>query len=134
MPPRRGPRGDGPRRARLAVDDRDVAAVELAEDARARSKGLLGRDGIDGALLLRPAMQVHTVRMRFPIDVAFCDRDLVVLRTATMRPWRCSRFVLRARSVVEAEAGQFARWGLRAGSRLAIVESGDQAVSPGFVW
>lgn len=100
-----------------------MTAVEIADDARSRSRGLLGRDGIDGAILLRPAMQVHTVRMRFPIDVAFCDRDLVVLRTATMRPGRFSRFVLRARSVLEAEAGAFERWGLRVGSRLAVVDA-----------
>ena len=44
-------------------------------------RGLLGRDGIDGAMLLRPARSVHSVGMRFPIDVAFCDQDLVVVRT-----------------------------------------------------
>ena len=37
--------------------------------------GLLGRDGIEGALLLRPARSVHTLGMRFAIDVAFCDAD-----------------------------------------------------------
>lgn len=126
MARRRAALQDGSRRGRLAVDDRDVAPLELALDARSRAKGLLGRDGIDGALLLRPAMQVHTMRMRFPIDVAFCDRDLVVLRTTTMPPWRFSRFVLRARSVLEAEAGQFAHWGVRPGSRLAVTEVEDR--------
>ena len=52
--------------------------------------GLLGRDGIDGVMLLRPCRNVHTFRMRFAIDVAFCDRDDVVLRTTTLAPGRIS--------------------------------------------
>ena len=58
---------------------------------RARSRGLLGRDGVDGALLLRPCRSVHTVGMRFPIDVAFCDDELRVLRVVTMPRHRLSR-------------------------------------------
>jgi uncharacterized protein len=107
----------------LLVDGRRVGPLEVADTARRRSRGLLGRDGIDGALLLRPANQVHTFRMRFAIDVAFCDRDLVVLRVATLVPGRMSRLVLRSRAVLEAEAGSFARWDLAVGSRLAVAEA-----------
>ena len=68
------------------VRDGDVlAAAEIAATARARRRGLLGRDGVEGALVLRPCRHVHTVGMRFPIDVAFCDADGVVLRTVTLR-------------------------------------------------
>ena len=68
------------------VRDGDVlAAVEVADTATARRRGLLGRDAFDGALVLRPCRNVHTVRMRFPIDVAFCDAEGVVLRTVTPR-------------------------------------------------
>jgi uncharacterized membrane protein (UPF0127 family) len=104
----------------LTVDDTPVADLEVAESFRARSKGLLGRDGIDGALLLRPATSVHTLRMRFDIDVAFCDRDLVVLDTVTMRRNRIGRPRFRSRAVVEARAGAFERWGIRPGARLGI--------------
>jgi hypothetical protein len=58
--------------------------------------------------------------MRFPIDVAFCDADLEVLRTSRLRPHRITLPVLRATQVVEAEAGMFAHWGLRPGDRLEI--------------
>ncbi len=100
-----------------------VCRVEVARSLRDRSRGLLGRDGIDGALLLQPATSVHTFRMRFALDVAFLDRELRVLRVVTMPPNRLGRPVLRARSVLEAEAGAFARWGLRRGDRLQLVES-----------
>ena len=39
--------------------------------------------------------------MRFPIDVAFCDRDGVVLRIQTIAPWRVTRVVPSAGSVLD---------------------------------
>src|SRR6478735_373264 len=97
----------------LLRDGEVLASLEVAGTARSRARGLLGRDGVDGALLLRPARSVHTLRMRFPIDVAFCDDDLVVLRMVTMPRNRIGRPVRRARCVIEAEAGSFAHWNLR---------------------
>ena len=97
-----------------------LAALDVAHTVRARTRGLLGRDGYEGALLLRPASSVHTLGMRFPIDVAFCDKDLVVLETVFMRRWRVGRPRLRARCVLEAEAGAFERWNLQAGDRLEV--------------
>ncbi|MGW7576413.1 DUF192 domain-containing protein [Streptomyces sp. NPDC054765] len=94
--------------------------VEIAASYRARTRGLLGRDGIEGALLLTPASSVHTVRMRFAIDVAYLSRDFTVLAVRTMRPGRLGLPRPRARHVLEAEAGAMARWGLRPGLRLAV--------------
>src|SRR5690606_26996692 len=106
----------------LVSDGRVLASLEVADTARARRRGLIGRDGIEGALLLRPARAIHTLRMRFPIDVAYCDKDLVVVRTATVNPNRIGLPVWRARAVIEAEAGSFARWGLRPGDALEVRE------------
>lgn len=108
--------------ALLVVDGEVVAPLELARSFRARSRGLLGRQGVEGAILLSPASSVHTLRMRFPIDVALCDADLVVLRTVTMVPNRLGLPSPRARSVIEAEAGAFTRWHLATGSRLEVRE------------
>jgi len=105
------------------VRDGDVlASADVACTARARRRGLLGRDGIDGALVLRPCRSVHTFFLRFPIDVAFCDREGTVLRTCSLRPWRLSPIVARAGFAIEAEAGAFERWRLRAGDRLEVKE------------
>ncbi len=104
----------------LLRDGEVLASLEVAGSRRARSRGLLGRDGVDGALLLRPCRSVHTVGMRFPIDVAFCDDELQVLRVVTMPRYRLSRLVWRSRAVIEAEAGAFARWGLRPGDKLEV--------------
>lgn len=104
----------------LLRDDKVLASLDVAGTARRRSRGLLGRDGIDGALLLRPARAVHTVRMRFPIDVAFCDADMVVVRTVRMAPNRLGRPCLKARCVIEAEAGAFEKWGVVPGVQLEV--------------
>ncbi|GHF64349.1 hypothetical protein GCM10018783_37250 [Streptomyces griseosporeus] len=97
-----------------------LVPLEIAASYRARTKGLLGRESVDGALLLSPANSVHTFRMRMPIDVAYLDRRLRVIAVRTMRPGRLGRPRLRARHVLEAEAGAMAGWGLRAGVRVVI--------------
>lgn len=94
--------------------------VEIAASYRARTRGLLGRDGIEGAVLLTPASSIHTFRMRFTIDVAYLDRHLTVRAVRTMRPNRLGRPRPLARHVLEAEAGAMAGWGLRPGTRLTI--------------
>ena len=104
----------------LLKDGEVLASLEIAEGLEARLRGLLGRDGYKGALLLRPARSVHTIGMRFPIDVAFCDRDLKVLDVVTMRRYRMGRPRLRAHCVIEAEAGAFERWRLMPGDELEI--------------
>lgn len=97
-----------------------LAALEVAETRTARRRGLLGRDSFEGALLLAPAKAVHTVGMRFPIDVAYCDGDMQVLEVVCMSRHRVGVPRWKARCVIEAEAGAFERWGLRPGDRLEI--------------
>ena len=104
----------------LLVDGREVGPVEIAASGPARRHGLLERDGLAGAILLSPAASVHTIGMRFAIDVAFVDRHLRVRRVLTMRPGRLGLPRLRSRHVLEAEAGRCAEWGLVRGSRLEV--------------
>jgi uncharacterized protein len=106
----------------LLRDGEVLASLEVARDRRARMRGLLGRDGIEGALLIEPCRSVHTMGLRFPIDVAFCDRDLVVVRIVRVGRFRATRPVLRAHAVIEAEAGSFARWALHPGDQLEVKE------------
>ncbi|MDT0612923.1 DUF192 domain-containing protein [Streptomyces lancefieldiae] len=94
--------------------------LEIAGSYPARARGLLGRDSVDGAMLLSPANSVHTFRMRMPIDVAYLDRRLSVLAVRTMRPGRLGLPRIRARHVLEAEAGAMAGWGVRVGMRVEI--------------
>lgn len=104
----------------LLRDDEVLATLEVADDLGSRVRGLLGRDGIDGVLLLKPARSVHTIGMRFAIDVAYCTSDLRVLRVVTMPRYRMGRPCMKAGCVLEAEAGAFAHWELRPGDQLEI--------------
>ncbi|MEY2569126.1 MAG: uncharacterized protein QOE35_3655 [Actinomycetota bacterium] len=109
-----------PGQAWLLRDDEVLAAIEIADSFRARLRGLLGRDGIEGGVLLRPAKSVHTIGMRFPLDVAFCAKDLTVLEVTTMGRFRVGLPRLKAHCVIEAERGAFERWRLQPGDRLEI--------------
>ena len=104
----------------LVRDDKVLGSLEIAETRRARGRGLLGRDGLDGALLIPHTRSVHSVGMRFDIDVAFLDGDYVVIRTLTLRRQRVTKIVMRARHVLEAEAGSFHDWELGVGDHLEI--------------
>jgi hypothetical protein len=92
----------------------------LAEHPLSRMKGLLGRRSLPAGegLLLRPASAVHTLFMRFPIDLVFLSREHdVVAVVAEVRPWRAA-WRRGARAVLELPAGEAGRRRLRAGDRL----------------
>lgn len=94
----------------------------LADSARTRLKGLLGRSRLDEGegMLLRPAPAIHTWFMRFPIDAVFLDRRLEVVGvTPELRPWRWARRP-GARAVLELGAGEAGRLGVRTGERLRL--------------
>ena len=52
-----------------------LASAEVAADRKARNKGLLGRDGFEGAFVVEGCRWIHTFGMRFPLDVAYLDEQ-----------------------------------------------------------
>lgn len=106
----------------LVSDERVLASAEVVSSRRERARGLLGRDGLEGALVLERTKWVHTLAMRFPLDVAYLDRDGVVVKTVRMNRHRVGLPVWRAQRVIEAEAGAFGRWGLHVGDVVELRE------------
>lgn len=106
----------------LVRDGKVLASLEIPATRKARAKGLLGRTGIEGAMLLRGVRSVHTVGMRFDLDVALIDEAGVVVKMLRLKRNRACAPVMRARAVVEAEAGAFGQWGLQIGDLLEIRE------------
>ncbi len=104
----------------LACGDRVVASLEIARGGSERRRGLLGRDNLTGAFLIERCRAVHTIGMSFAIDVVFLDASGGVIDIVTMPPGRIGRPRLGARSVIEARAGAFERWGLAVGDTLDI--------------
>lgn len=108
---------------------RALAPADVADDRAGRRKGLSGLDAYRRILILEPARQIHTFGMRFPIDVAWCDRSGEVLRISRVEPNRLSAWVFRAHRVLEAEAGAFDRLGIEPGDRLATLPvGGDRGI------
>jgi len=60
----------------------------------------------DEGLWIIPCPMIHTFFMRFSIDVLFLDKELRVRHVVeNMMPWRMSRWVFSAHSVLELPAG-----------------------------
>jgi hypothetical protein len=97
-----------------------LASLEVADSFLERGRGLLGRSAFEGAMLLNHTRGVHSIGLRFAVDVAFLDRDLVVLDMVTLRRFSVALPRMKTRSVLEAEAGAFERWALKVGDRLEI--------------
>ncbi len=110
----------GAKPATLATD------AHLAKGAWARAKGLLGRRGLNPgeALIFAECRSIHTVGMRFAIDVVFIDAEWrVVALWPEMRPWRMTPPIWKAWGVIELEPGTITRAGLRVGDRLSLAPS-----------
>ncbi|MFN3255507.1 MAG: DUF192 domain-containing protein [Ilumatobacter sp.] len=111
----------------LVSDARVLASAEHAQTRSERRHGLLGRDGIEGALVIDRCRWVHTIGMRFPIDVAYLDDDGLVMKTVQMPRHRLGLPVPSAERVIEAEAGAFERWGLRVGDTVEVRDESSAA-------
>ena len=94
----------------------------LASSPIARMKGLLGRSSLprDEAIVLRPASSIHTLFMRFGLDVIYLDReDRVVKLVRDLAPFRFSA-ARGARSVIEMAAGATPNLDVEPGDRLVF--------------
>lgn len=114
------------RRWRLVHDDTGaVLADQLtgAFDSASRRTGLLGKDAWPAGmgLVIAPCQAIHTVAMRFPIDVVFVRRDGSVEKVLTaVRPWRLAG-AWRAFAVIELAAHSLtARAVVGKGHRLVV--------------
>jgi uncharacterized protein len=100
--------------------------IGLADTSMTRLFGLLGKDGLDpgAGILIRPSSGVHTMGMRFAIDVIALDRDLRVVKLwPRLRPWRVTSVNLRTQSVLELGPGQIEQCGIEPGDQLVITEN-----------
>ncbi len=81
--------------------------VLVPESPRERARGLLGRDGLDPwtALLLPRSRSVHSIGMRFAIDIVVLDRQWRSVGVVTLRPGRIA-MPRGARHIVEVAAGR----------------------------
>jgi len=122
-PPSR--RQEGPMICRNLTKGNVVASrLELATTTSARRKGLLGRSALPpgGGLLLVPCNSVHTVRMKFAIDIVFLDKEMRVLRLyPDVKPGALSRHCLSARRCLELPSGTIAAKRIEKGDQVRVL-------------
>jgi uncharacterized protein len=98
-------------------------SVKITGSFAGRLRGLMFSHSFPveyGALIVTPCNSVHTMFMRYPIDVLFVDRSWRVLHCCHMLiPWRISRIVRGASAAVELPAGTLARSFTRKGDILS---------------
>lgn len=104
----------------LVAGDRVLASADVARSRTERRRGLLGRDRLDGALVIERARSVHSIGMRFDLDVAFVAADGEILEIVHLPRHRVTRPRRRAAFVVEATAGSFERWRVRPGDVVEV--------------
>lgn len=98
--------------------------IAIARGMLERMRGLLGRPSLrpGEGLLLQPCNGIHTVGMRYPIDVLFLDRRGRVKRAVhALNPGRMVPYVRGAVKAIELPAGTLARAGVRAGDEVWLV-------------
>ena len=107
----------------------EVAAhVRHADRTWSRVVGLLGRRSLaeDEGLLLTPCTSIHTLFMRFPIDILYLNREHAVVKVVKdLQPFRVSACLRGAHSILELPTGAIDASGTQVGDRLALAPDGS---------
>src|SRR5271165_2141624 len=95
--------------------------IGVAETSWSRMVGLLGKSGLEPGtgLLIIPSQAIHTVAMRFPIDVLFVDRKWRVVHVRpAMVPYRLTGVHWKAQCVIELPQGVITETQTQVGDQL----------------
>ena len=100
-----------------------ATAMEIADNGRKRNKGLLGREQLayGEGLWIVPCQAVHTIGMKFPIDLIYLNRKKRIKKLShAVPPWRLS-ICLSAQSVLELPAGTIRDTQTQTGDTLELL-------------
>ncbi|HHZ20474.1 MAG TPA: DUF192 domain-containing protein [Firmicutes bacterium] len=104
-----------------------VLHIRLADNFWLRLKGLLGKEGLSPkeGLLLAPCRSVHTIGMKFAIDLVFLDKDNRVLAVyRNVPPGKPGITVKNAAKVLETAAGVTDKFPCPPGAQLHFKTGG----------
>lgn len=109
----------------LSIAGIPLLSVYRADTWLQRLKGLFAYAPLDSdqALWLSPCSAVHTIGMRYTIDVAFLDDYGTVLKLVMMKPWSV-QICSSAHSVLEMAGGTAIALNLQVGQCLAVEQVG----------
>jgi uncharacterized membrane protein (UPF0127 family) len=97
--------------------------VNVADSILSRLVGLLGRRSLkpDSGVWIVPANAIHTIGMLFTFDLVLVDKDFKVVGLRELiRPFRVTRPIFRAESVLELPAHAIFKSRTEVGDQLVI--------------
>lgn len=98
--------------------------AKVAQSFISRLIGLLGRSSLkqEEALIIKPCADIHTIGMRFPIDVVFVDKKKRVVKIVHgLKPFRLAR-ASKAKAAIELSAGAADRQNIKVGDELYWID------------
>lgn len=112
-----------------------ATTLSVADTHWTRLRGLIGLapdDFSNGCgLWILPCHGVHTLGMRFPLDVVYLDRFLTVIHVQRdLQPWRFAPVRMQAASVLELPCRTAAETRTDVGDRIEITTEKDGRVLP----
>lgn len=103
--------------------------IILADTELSRLIGLLGRRNLapSEGLLITPSNGVHTIGMRFSIDVLLLDKNgKVIASYKNLRPFRITRLFWKAYSALELPVGTISKTMTSVGDELLVEAAGTR--------
>ena len=114
----------------LVSDGRVLASADVALTPKARRHGLIGKQHIDGAMVIPECKWIHSLGVKVALDVAYLNSVNAVVKVQRLKPMRVALPVAQSRIVVEAAAGSFARWGLKLGDTVEVRDTRTDENAP----
>jgi uncharacterized protein len=102
-----------------------ATTLSVADTFGSSLLGLMGRGclPLGEGLWIIPCQSVHSMWMRFPIDVVFLSSQRSIIHLVeNMKPFRITKYVSAAESVIELPASTIAATQSRIGDRVKITE------------
>ena len=96
--------------------------MTIPESFYQRAKGLLGKKYIDKreSMLFYNCSSIHMFGMKFPIDIAYLDNDMRILKLVkNVKPWKLSS-CKGANHTIEFSLGIIKEYQLQIGEQLII--------------
>jgi len=88
--------------------------IDFANNSFSRMKGLMFKNTINKGLLLKPANSIHTLFMKFPIDVVYIDKSSKIIKVSkNMKPWKISNIVLKSHAILELPEGTINKYRIK---------------------
>lgn len=104
----------------LKINDRHFTGMKIADNWVSRLRGLLMTKEEDlTGLLLTDCSSVHTIGMKYPIDIVFINQSRCVSKTSErVAPMRFCFGTADTKSTLELPAGSIEKFGIQIGDQI----------------